>query len=252
MNNLFITAFFLFLYIPIIVLVVFSFNKEPFPAPWVGFTWYWYEQLYYASFLWQSLANSFIVAGTTVVLSLSMGLLLIVYDLLGGNVGRWISFFYTNLIVPEIVLAVALLSFFIMSGVPLGFTTLIIAHTILGVGYAVPIMYSRYTELDRKLIEASLDLGATQIQTFYRIIIPLIKPGIMAGALMVFVISFDDFVLAYFCAGASSQTFPLYILSVLRAGISPVVNAMATILLGISTLFVVIYAWVTRIRLFEL
>jgi spermidine/putrescine transport system permease protein len=135
--------------------------------------------------------------------------------------------------------------------VPLGKVTLIAAHTVLGLGYTVPVLYARYQELDYRLIEASLDLGATYSQTFFRVILPLIRPALIVGALLVFIISFDDFVLSYFCAGPSAQTLPLYILSMLRSGVSPVVNALATGLLVLSSALVVLFCSLTvRMRVF--
>ena len=111
----------------------------------------------------------------------------------------------------------------------------------LGLGYVVPLLYTRFRELDYRLIEASLDLGASPLQTFFKITLPLLKPSLVAACLLIFIISFDDFILAYFCAGSSSQTLSLYIMSMLRTGISPVVNALSAVLLLLSTLLAFIF-----------
>ncbi len=252
LRGVYITLLYLFLYLPIIILVMFSFNNEPFPAPWSSFTYKWYYELWYRSdALWSAFYNSLIVSCCATLLSLCMGLALLFYMVHGGRLQRIIKLFYANLIVPEVVLAVGLLSLFSMLAIPLGKITLLVAHTVLGLGYVVPVLYVRYQELDYRLIEASLDLGATYSQTFFKVIFPLLRPALVVAALLVFIISFDDFVLSYFCAGPSAQTLPIYILSMLRSGVSPVVNALSTGLLVLSSLLVILFCSLTiRMRVF--
>lgn len=251
MSLAFIVGVYLFLYIPIFVLVIFSFNKAPFPSHWVGFTTQWYHELYNSTYLWHAFYNSLIVALSSTILSLTMGVLLIFYTIQGGRIDRLLGLFYVNLIVPEVVLAVGLLSFFMFFAIPLGLPTIIIAHTLLGFGYVIPIVYSRFRELDYRLTEASLDLGASPRQTFFKITLPLLSPSLLAAALLIFIISFDDFVLSYFCAGSSAQTLSLYLLSMLRSGVSPVVNALSTFLLVFSSLLVMIFCWLNlRTKIF--
>ena len=149
--------------------------------------------------------------------------------------------FYINLAIPEIVLAVGLMSFFYFFSVPLGMTTLIAAHTVLGLGYVAPIIYDRYAELDKRYVEASQDLGATQWQTFRLIVLPLLFPALVSSALLVFILSFDDFVLSFFCAGGSTQTLPMYIFSVLRIGVSPTVSALSAVMLVASSILVLLF-----------
>lgn len=243
---------YLFLYIPIIILVMFSFNKAAFPSPWVGFTFDWYRQLYYAEELWQSLSTSLIVATSSSLLSILLGTMLIIYLYLSRNAASIIHLlFYGNLVIPYIVLSVGLLTLFSFFGLSLGMPTLIVAHTVLGVGYVVPIVYSRFSEIDYQLTEASLDLGATPVQTFFRVILPLLRPSLIAAGLLIFMLSFDDFIFAYFCSGSSSQTFPLYILSMIRAGVSPMVNAISTILLLLTSFIVITFCSLqVRVRVF--
>jgi spermidine/putrescine transport system permease protein len=231
-----------FLYIPIVIFFIFSFNDASFPSPWMGFTFKWYQALFHEFTIWHALLNSFLVAITAVTLSVFMGLFLVFYGTYrGGFLEQILSYFYGNVIVPEIVLAVGLLGLFISFSVPLGFVTLVIAHTVLGLGYVVPILYSRYLELDYRLVEAAYDLGATPLQTFFSIMIPLLRPALISSAILVFILSFDDFVFAYFCTGTMFQTLPLYILSMLRVGVSPIVNALSTLLLLFSGILMVIY-----------
>lgn len=234
-RNLFIGATYLFLYVPLIVLFVYSFNVESFPSPWTSFSLKWYAALFDDLLLWSAFRNSLLIACVATFLSVLMGALLVFSASQGGKIGRYLNLYYGNLIVPETVLAIALLGFFALIAVPFGLPTLIIAHTILGIGYVVPITYAKYQEIDPRLSEASLVMGATPIQTFFRITLPLLIPTLITSGLLVFIISFDDFILSYFCAGSATQTLSLYILSMLRTGVSPVVNALSAVLLVLSS-----------------
>lgn len=243
-------AVYLFLYVPIIILVIFSFNNGPFPAPWVGFTTKWYGELFHSPALWTAFYNSLTVAFCATVFSLLMSIGLIYYQSCQRPIGSFIYMFYGNIFIPEIVFAIGLLSFLSLCSIPLGIPTLIAGHTILGLGYAVPLLYTTYQSLDRSVREASLDLGATKAQTFRKITLPLLRPAILVAALLVFIISFDDFIVSYFCAGSEAQTLSLYIYSMIRLGISPVINALSTLLLVLSGLLVFIFcSLTTRLKL---
>lgn len=239
---------YLFLYIPIIVLVIFSFNTRGFPSPWKNFTLQWYRELFQEAELWRSFATSLIIATSSSLLSLSMAVLLIYFHASGGRIKNMVPIFYGNLIIPETVLGVSLLSYFTLLDIPLGFISLIIAHTILGLGLVTPIIYTRYRQLDPKLVEVSLVLGASSRQTFFKITLPLLKPAVFSIGLLVFIISFDDFILSYFCAGTVVQPLSLYLLSLIRWGISPVVNALSAVLLLISMSFALLFFFVQRKR----
>lgn len=239
---LWVCVLFAFLYTPICIFLVFSFNNAPFPAAWVGFTWNWYHELFSSADIWEAFRNSLFVSLSAVVLSILMGTFFIYFAVQGGKVATFIKHFYANLIFPEIVFAVGLLGLFTFFSVSLGMVTLIIAHTVLGLGYVVPLVYARYLELDYRLTEAALDLGATPFQTFWTITLPLLRPALFSAGILVFIISFDDFVLAYFCSGSSFQTLPLYILAMLRTGVSPVVNALSSVLLLFCSILIVIYS----------
>ncbi|MBI5274287.1 MAG: ABC transporter permease [Chlamydiales bacterium] len=245
------TLTYLFLYIPIAVLIVFSFNSRGFPASWDHFTLQWYQKLFQEPDLWTSFLNSLIVSSLATLLSVTMGALLIFLHANGGKISNFIPLFYGNLIIPETILAMSLISFFAMLHIPLGIHTLVVGHTLLGLGFVIPIVFLRYSELDPRLKEASMDLGATSFQTFRKIILPLMRPALIASGLLVFVISFDDFILSYFCSGSSFQTLSIYLVSSLRFGISPVVNALATLLLILtSTLVMIFFSPKVRTRVF--
>ncbi len=237
---LFMSLLYLFLYIPLIILIIFSFNDNRMQFNWVGFTTRWYQSLWYNSEIWHALYNSLIVACSAVFLSLSMSALFIFFGK-RSVVQRMLSLFYLNLAIPEIVLAVGLMSLFYFFSIALSLTTLIAAHTVLGLGYVVPIMYDRYAELDRRYVEASMDLGATQWQTFRRVVLPLLLPAISSSALLVFIVSFEDFSLSFFCSGGSTVTLPLYIFARIRSGSSPVVSALSAVLLLLSSLVVLLF-----------
>lgn len=239
--SFFVFCMYLFLYVPIIVLVLFSFNNSLLPYAWKGFTTHWYEDLWHSAEVWQALKNSLIVAAASVFLSLTMGVLAVYYSS-RIILARFLVIFYGTLAIPEIVLAAGLLSIFLFMWMPLGFTTLIAAHTLLGLGYVIPMVNTQFAELDYALVEASLDLGATKTQTFFSVIVPLLSPVIGAAALLVFIVSFDDFLLSFFCAGATMQTLPMYIFSMIRAGATPMVNALSTLLLIVSSLLVLLFS----------
>ena len=232
---------YVFLYLPILILIIFSFNTMSFPSPWDSFTMKWYNELFHSSSLWGAFMNSLFIALVSTSLSLILGVFLIFFRAQGGRVQKALPLFYGNLIIPETMLAISLLSYFTFFKVELGVTTLIVAHTVLGLGFVIPILYTRYLQLDSRLNEASEALGASPIQTFFKITLPLLRPTLFASGLLIFILSFDDFILSYFCAGTSIQTLSLYLLSTLRAGISPIVNALSTILFLLSSLFVMLF-----------
>ena len=230
LSSIFLFCLFSFLYAPIAILIVFSFNSMTFPAPWHHFTLHWYRELFSQYDLWIAFFHSLIVAMTSSVICLLLSVCFLYFLAWGGKAEKTIPLFYGNLIIPEIVLAIGLVSYFSVLQISLGLFTIIIAHSILGLGFIVPILYVRYRDIDHTIFEASLALGATVFQTFRQIILPLLAPTLIAGTLMLFVLSFDDFILAYFCCGSTLQTLPIFLISSIRYGISPVINALATIL----------------------
>jgi len=240
----FMVALFFFLYLPIVILIIFSFNKAGSSYHWEGFSGIWYVQLFHSIEVWHALENSLVIAISAVVLSLTMAVALTYF---GRRMARFNFLFYGTLAIPEVVMAVGLIGFFSLFFLSFGYLTLIVGHTLLGLGYAVPMIQARFNELDKLLEEASLDLGASRLQTFFWITLPLLSPAIVAAALLIFVISFDDFVIAFFCAGASTQTLPLYIFSIVRIGGSPMINALSTLLLCFSSLLILIIA-LLRVR----
>ena len=236
----FVGGVYFFLYLPIFVLILFSFNDAKFVYKWSGFTLNWYYELFRSVEVWVALKNSLVVAFCSCILSLVMGCLLVWGLFKRSKV--LLPIFYITVMIPDVAVSVGLLSFFTLLYIPLGITTLIAGHTLLGLGFVVPILYSCFADLDYRLIEASLDLGATRWQTFFKVVLPLLKPSLIAAGLLVFIISLDDFLIAFFCASSESQTLSLYIFSMVRLGLSPIINALSVFLLIISCSFVLLFS----------
>lgn len=221
-------------YIPVAVMMVFSFNDADRNYSWQGFTTEWYGKLF--SFgnrdLWSALAYSLIIAILTTLISVTVGVL--------GGLGlkkfefkgkKFINIMlYVPIVVPEIVLAVAMLIIFISLGVSLGMGTIIIGHCTFCIPYAVVTIKGRISGDNETLQEASMDLGANRLQTFWRVTIPSIMPGIMSSAFLAFTLSFDDVIMSNMLAGASQSTLPVLILSVNRTGVTPDINALTTVI----------------------
>ncbi len=232
----YVSLFCIFLYLPIIILTTYSFNQGGFPAQWQGLSFCWYHDLFKSVEIWHAFLNSITVAISAAFLSVIFGLMF-VYG--AKRFKRDITYvFFSNILVPDIVIAVGMLSLFSYFMVPMGLITLIIAHTLLGLGFTVPILKARLDELDYRLVEASLDLGASGFYTFRHIVLPFLYPAILVSTLLVIIVSFDDFVISFFCAGSAAQTLSLYVFTMIRSGISPIVNALSTIMLLISSIFI--------------
>lgn len=230
---------YLFLYVPIIVIVVFSFNASRISVKWHGFSLQWYAKLFSSPEILDALYVSLIVAFCSTLLSVVIGTGFVVA---GKWWKSWLScvLFYPNVVLPDIALAIGILSIFSLFRIPLGYASLIVGHTIVGLGFVVPIVRARFLELDPFLTEASLDLGATNVQTMGRIIIPLLVPALVTSALIVFTLSLDDFLIAFFCSSPSVKTLSIYVYSQLKEMVDPSINAISTLLLVVSSLVVLV------------
>jgi spermidine/putrescine transport system permease protein len=225
-----------FLFLPIVVVIIFSFNASRLVDVWSGFSLKWYGTAWTDPSIVNALKTSLIVAGINAVLAITFGTLAAIGM---QRVGRRLrtafeTMVYGTIVTPEIVIAIASLLFFVTVNVDLGIPTIVIAHVVYNTSIVALIVRARLTGMDRTLEEAAADLGATPIQTLRRVTIPLLYPAILAGGLLAFTFSFDDFVLTFFVSGATSTTLPLKIFSMLRFGISPVINAVATVMLVVT------------------
>ena len=240
-GGIFLGMIYLFLYLPMIVLIIYSFNSRGFPAAWESFTLAWYQQLGQASELWNAFGVSLLVATTSTVLSLILGLLFIFLIHHKNRYSRYTSIFYGNLIIPETVLALSLVTYFILLGIPMGLSTLICSHVLLGLGFVIPVLVVRSSEIDPRLLEASTVLGGSSLDTFLKVTLPLLRPTLLACGLLIFVISFDDYILAFFCSGSAAPTLSVYLASSIRYGISPIMGAFSSVILiftiGMGALF---------------
>jgi spermidine/putrescine transport system permease protein len=233
---------YLFLYAPIAMLVVFSFNTARQTAMWDGFTLDWYRKLLSNDVLLRSVRNSLFVAGITTVVATVLGTLAALalgrYDFRGKRGTR--ALLYLPVIIPEVVLGAALLTFFGVAGMRLSLWTVVIAHVVFSISYVAIVVRARLSGLDPSLEEAARDLGAGPFETFRRVTLPLLLPGIAASALLVFTLSIDDYVVTSFVAGVGSTTLPLHIYSMLKVGVTPEVNAVSTLLLAVTVVLIVL------------
>lgn len=233
-GNLYAVIIYSLFYIPVAVMIAFSFNDAPRNYAWQGFTTKWYGELFKFSnhALWEALGYSLIIAIITTIISVTIGVL--------GGIGlkkfefrckKFINMMlYVPIVVPEIVLAVAMLIIFMTLGIKLGLWTIIIGHCTFCIPYAVVTIKGRISGDNETLQEASMDLGANRMQTFWRITIPSIMPGIMSSLFLAFTLSIDDVVMSNMLAGASDTTLPVLILSVNRTGVTPDINALTTLM----------------------
>jgi len=235
---------FIFLYLPIIILIVFSFNDTKLNILFEGFTLKWYQILPSNSTLLEALKNTLTVAISSTVISTIVGTVsafgLYKYEFKGKKLINEIL--YIPIVIPEIVLGISLLSVYTLMNMSLGMFTLIIAHITFSIPYVIVSVRSSLQGMDKELEEASSDLGANSIQTFFKVTLPSIAPGIMSGAVLAFTLSMDDVVISYFTSGPDSNTLPLYIYSMIKSGITPDVNAMFTIMIAITLLGLTVYS----------
>ena len=239
---------FLFLYLPIAAVVVFSFNSGNQIAVWQGFSFRWYANLFTDPAVWRACRNSLIVAGTATLIAtlIGTGAALAIENHRFRFRKVLVQGLYLPIIVPDIVLAIALLTFYVGVRIPLGILSVIIAHTVFNIAYVTVVVRARLQGYDTTLEEAARDLGANEWQTFIQITLPLIAPGIIAGALLAFTLSIDDFVITFFTAGVGYTTLSVHIYSLLKFGITPQINAISTMLLANSIVFILLFLWFQR------
>lgn len=239
LHPFFVAVAYLFIYLPIIVLVMFSFNEAEVSVRWTGFSLQWYKKLFTTPEIFEAFRNSLFVATISTISSVVSGTLLVIASK-WWNPPMLFSLFYANIILPDIVLSIGILSIFTFLNIPLGYGSLIMGHTLIGLGFVVPIVRARFSELDPVLTEASLDLGATYLQTMRKVIVPLLMPSLIAGGLISFTLSLDDFLISFFCSGPNIQTLSTYVYSYVRTSVDPSINALSTVMLAISSLLVII------------
>lgn len=233
---------YLFLYIPIVVLILYSFNRSKQTAAWEGLTLDWYLRLFHNDLILRAVKNSLIVAVITTVVATVIGTLAALALARGSFRGKGPTqaALYLPIIIPEIVVGAALVTFFGVVQMRLSLVTVVIAHVAFCISYVAIVVRARLAGFDRSLEEAASDLGAGPWDTFRRVTLPIILPGIVAGALLVFTLSIDDYVITSFVAGVGATTLPIQIYSMLKVGVTPEVNAVSTLLLLLTVVLIVI------------
>ena len=243
--------FFTFIYLPLLTVIFLSFNSNPINMMvWDGFTFDWYKSIFGYSTkldedaiylestdqLLSSLKNSLIVSTTTTTISTIIGTMTALA--LARFRFKFKSFYraliFLPMLIPDIVLGIALLIFFVTIGIKLSLLSIIIGHCTFLSSYVFIVVSARLAGMNETLEEASFDLGANRLTTFRKITLPIISPGIIGGALLAFIISLDDLVITYFISGVGSTTLPVFIYGIMRRGIKPEINAIATLMIVAS------------------
>ena len=232
-----------FFYLPILLLVANSFNPARFSSRWQGFSLVWYARLFESPEIWQALKNTLVIAVSVTAVSVVLGTAAaFALHRYGSSRLQRLHFtlIFQPLVVPEILMGISLLMFFVAAGVPLGLFTIFLAHVTFCVSYVAMTVLGRLQDFDFSIVEAARDLGASPWQSTRKVLLPMLMPGIVAGALLAFTLSVDDFVITFFVAGPGSTTLPLRIYSMIKFGAPPMINALSTLLLAVTLTAVVV------------
>ena len=248
LRNIFMFVVYAYLYIPIIILVTNSFNEDRYGLSWKGFSWNWYERLFNNDTLIQAAFHSVTIAFFAATLATIVGgltaIALFRYRFRGKQAVSGMLFIV--MMSPDIVMAVSLLALFMVVGISLGFWSLLLAHVTFCLPYVTVTIFSRLNGFDARMLEAAKDLGASEVTILRKIILPLALPAVVSGWLLSFTISLDDVVVSSFVSGVSYEILPLRIFSLVKTGVTPEVNALATIMIVLSLGLVILSQLVTR------
>ena len=227
-------AVYAFLYLPLAIVIAYSFNDSRLNAEWVGFTWHWYDVLLHDGAMLRAAGNSLFIALVSSTIATLLGTMAgIAMQRYGMRVLGFMVL--TPVAMPEVLLGVSLLLFFIqVLNLTLGIISIILAHITFSIGFVAVIVRVRLANMDENIFEAARDLGATPWKTFRHVTFPLILPGVIAGWLMAFTLSIDDFVITFFTAGVGVSTLPLRIYSMIKIAVTPEVNAVSTLLMALT------------------
>jgi spermidine/putrescine transport system permease protein len=230
---------YIFLYLPIIILILYSFNDSRINVSWVGFTFKWYKILLNDKQLVKAFLNSLTIAAFASVISVILGTCAGV-ALHKHKIPILSYLVMIPVAAPELLIGVSLLLFFMLIHLTLGYVSITLAHVAFCLSFVTISVKTRMHDMDDSVLEAARDLGANSFQTFYLILIPMILPGIIAGGLMAFTLSIDDFVITFFTTGVDSVTLPIAIYAMLKMGITPEINAISTMLIFITLILILI------------
>jgi spermidine/putrescine transport system permease protein len=220
-----------YLYFPILILIIFSFNTMKLNIRWQAFTLNWYKVLFNDQQVLQATRNTLIIAIVSTIVATMIGTLAALamqrYHFPGYTASETIM--YIPIVIPEVIMGIALLVFFVMAHVTLGLLTITLSHIAFNIPFVTLVVRARLHGYDNSIDEAAMDLGANESTTFWRVTLPTIMPGVLAGAMLAFTLSLDDYVITYFTAGPGSTTLPLRVFSMVRFMVTPEVNALSTI-----------------------
>jgi spermidine/putrescine transport system permease protein len=237
-----------YMYVPILVLVLFSFNASKYGVRWTGLTLDWYRELMRDRGLQSATEVTLVVAvvstAVATVIGTAAALGLQRYRFRGYRTSE--AILYLPVVIPEVVMGIAMLAFFALLGVPRGLLTIIAGHVAFSVPFVTLTVRARLHGFDRRLEEAAMDLGASELQTFRRVTLPLIMPGVLAGALLAFTLSLDDYIITLFTSGPGTTTLPLRVFAMLKHGVTPKVNALSTIWIAVVFVLLAATQWVQR------
>jgi len=248
-NLVALTVGFAFLYLPILLLVIYSFNESRLVTVWAGFSTKWYASLAENDALLDAALMTIEVAIASSVLATVLGTMAgVLLARFGRFRGRTLftGMIYAPLVMPEVITGLALLLMFIALGFARGYMTLVVAHATFSMAYVAVIVQSRLASMDRSIEEAAQDLGCPPFKTFLSITLPVIAPAVIAGWLLAFTLSLDDLVIASFTTGPGATTLPMRIYSQVRLGVTPEINAISTIMIGIVTVGVITASLINR------
>ncbi|MGB1253472.1 MAG: ABC transporter permease [Candidatus Promineifilaceae bacterium] len=239
---------FIFLYLPILVLIIYSFNEGRFVSNWTGFSTHWYGEVLRDEQVINALRFSIWLAFWSMIISTVIGTLTAIVMERFKFWGKvtYDAILYLPIIIPDIVMALSTLLFFIILGVGLSRYTILIAHVAFNIAFVAIVVRARLADMDATLEEAASDLGANPWETFRRVTLPLLMPGVIAGALLAFTLSLDDFVITFFMSGPGTTTLPILVFSKVRFGISPEINAISTMMFVGSTILVILSLLIQR------
>ena len=223
----------IFLFLPLFVIIVYSFNESK-GAEFTKVSLTWYKELFFNSkALWQALLNSILVAFSSALVSTVLGTMASIgvnwYKFRGKKFIQTLT--YLPMVLPEVIIGISMVIFFSGIHLPLGLFTVFAAHTTFCLPFVFLMVNARLDEFDYSIVEASHDLGATEVQTMFKVVVPAIMPGILSGFLMAITMSLEDFVITFFVSGPGSTTLPLYVYSMIRFGVSPVINSLSVIMI---------------------
>lgn len=243
------TLGFAFLYLPMIILIIFSFNASKLVTVWAGFSTKWYGELLgneaFLDAAWVTLKVAVLSSTLATVLGTMAAYVLVRAGRFAGRT-LFSGMIYAPLVMPEVITGLAMLLLFISIGMDRGVSTIVLAHTTFTMCYVSVVVSSRLVTFDKSLEEAALDLGCTPFDAFRSVTLPIIAPAVISGWLLAFTLSLDDLVIASFVAGPSSTTLPMKIFSSVRLGVSPEINALSTLMIGIVTVGVITASLVSK------